>query len=100
MFSANKNKSERLKRFQHVKPVQTALSGGFLLMLSSGIHIGHGFFRWEGVEVPWVDGATSTMIAFAAVAWFMGSISGFTLTPMVLNFVGYREIYVSNIDKL
>lgn len=66
-------------------------------MLSSGIHVGHGFFHWESVDVPWTSGASSTLISFAAVTWFMGSIAGFILTPMILLLINKQTAYVSEI---
>jgi hypothetical protein len=96
----------RFERLQKFKPQQTALAGGFLLMLNSGIHIGHGFFHWEDVNAPWSRSASSAFIAFAAIAWFMGGIFGFILAPSTLHFLNKQVIYVSSdltcesLDKL
>jgi len=82
---------ERIKRF---KPQQTALAGGFLLMLSSGIHIGFGLFHWNGIDVAWTRGSSPDLIAFAIVAWFVGGIVGFTLAPLSLKWLAKKKIYV------
>lgn len=74
--------------------MQTALSGGFILMLSSGIHIGHGFFDWARVNVTWKRGASSELIAFMSITWFMGSIAGFILAPRALQMIDKRSVYV------
>lgn len=80
---------------KQVKPQQTALLGGFLLLFSSGIHIGYGFFQWTDVDVPWTKSTSSTLIAFAVVAWYIGSIFAFALAPMSLKFFNRQMIYVS-----
>lgn len=94
MFSSSKDVPRRLEKWLQFRTQQTALSGGFLLMLSSGIHIGHGFFAWENVSVEWTQSVSSTMIAFAAASWFMGGIFGFTLAPATIKHKK-QKIYVS-----
>lgn len=66
-----------------------------MLMLSSGIHIGHGFFAWEKIDATWTEGASSSMIAFAAMSWFMGAIAGLMMAPMTIKFLHKQIIYVS-----
>lgn len=95
MKFASKNRLQKTGRLQQFRPVQTALSGGFVLMLSSGIHIGYAFFNWESVDVAWTRGASSKLIAFIAVTWFMGSIAGLILAPMALQLISKRTAYVS-----
>lgn len=98
MISSNKHQLSvgRLERFQKVKPQQTALAGGFLLMFNSGIFIGHGFFHWEDVDVPWMRTSSPSFISLAAVAWFMGGIFGFTLAPTTMTYLNKQVIYVSH----
>lgn len=84
----------RIRRLQKFKPQQTAIAGGTLLMLSSGIHIGYGFFHWRNVNVAWTESASHTLMTLAVVAWFMGSIVGFTLAPSVVKFFRKKIIYV------
>lgn len=64
-------------------------------MLSSGIHIGHGFFDWASVDVAWKRDASSEIIAFMAVTWFMGGIAGFILAPRTFQMISKQSVYVS-----
>lgn len=96
MLSDDEKNNSRLEKLQKFKPLQTALAGGFLLLFSSGIHIGHGFFHWETVDAPWTRGTTSTFVSFAATSWYMGSIFGYTLTPMIVKVFTKKHIYVSD----
>lgn len=87
--------SGKFQEWQRFKPVQTALAGGFLLMLSSGIHIGHGFFPWAKTNASWTAGVSSPMLAFTSMSWFMGVIGGLTMAPMTIKFLHKQIIYVS-----
>lgn len=100
MISSSKDPHGFFGKLQRLKPQQTALAGGFFFMLNSGMQIGHGFFCWEDVNVPWAK-SDSTMIGLAAAAWFMGGILGFVLVPTTIRLLNKQLIYVSTskIDK-
>lgn len=61
---------------QKLKPQQSSIAGGSLLLLSSGIHVGYGFFHWEEVSAAWTEKIPPKLIALAVVSWFVGSIVG------------------------
>lgn len=84
-----------LHKLQHVKPQQTAITGGTLLMLSSGIHLGYGFFHWKDVNVAWTDNISDSFIALVVVAFFIGNIAGYSIAPISMRIFSKKIIYVS-----
>jgi uncharacterized protein YacL len=91
------------QNLRNIKPQQTALSGGSLLMLSSGIHFGFSFYNWNENRdvVSWSKSYSSTLISFAVVAWFVGSIVGFILAPLSQRtFSSQKVIYVRRIMQV
>lgn len=100
MFYESKQiKPRKFAKFQRFRPLQTALAGGFLLMLSSGIHIGYGFFQWDLVDLSWNSGISSNLVSFCAVSWFMGGIVGFIMTPTILTCIKKQLVYVRVINS-
>jgi hypothetical protein len=82
-------------KLQHVKPIQTAITGGTFLMLSSGIHFGYGFFHWKDVNVAWSDKISDSLMALVVVAYFIGNIVGFSIAPIFIRVFSKKLIYVS-----
>lgn len=82
---------------QYLNPQQIAISGGSLVMLSSGMHIGFGFFHWDDVDVPWTKFQSSSLMTLAIIQWFLGSIIGFCTIPLAVKYFGKPLIYVRTI---
>lgn len=76
------------------RPQQTSIAGGSLLLLSSGIHMGFGFFHWENIEASWTNSITTEMIALAIISWFVGSMIGLAAAPTVGQLLRGKLIYV------
>lgn len=102
-FSMEQN--SRLEKIQRkLKPQQAAIAGGSLLMLSSGMHTGYGFYHWKDADFAWTRSVSHTLIALAVVAFWIGCIVGSTLALLVMKFFNKKMIYVSQrincVDKL
>lgn len=89
------------KDLHKFRPQQTALSGGTLLVLNSGIHFGYTFYDWtrddndDDCRASWTKSISSPLICLAVASWFMGSILGFLLAPLSLRtFSSIKVIYV------
>lgn len=87
------------KDLQRFRPQQTALSGGTLLVLNSGIHFGYTFYDWTSTaddsRESWTKSIPSSLICLAILGWFMGCILGFILAPLSLRtFSSIKVIYV------
>lgn len=82
-------------KLQLVKPQQSAIAGGTFLMLSSGIHLGYGFFHWRDVNVAWNEKMSDSFVAFAVVAYFIGNIVGYSIAPLSMKNFSKKLVYVS-----
>lgn len=90
-----KSSKKFVHKLQHVKPQQTAITGGTFLMLNGGMHFGYGFFHWRDVNVAWTDKISDSFIALAVVAYFIGNIVGFSFAPISMQAFSKKFIYVS-----
>lgn len=88
-----------LSRLQRFRPQESALYEGFLLMLSSGIHMNYGFLNWESVDVPWLKYSPLIVIEFSASSWFFGGIVGHI--TFIMNAIHTASTFITmfTIDK-
>lgn len=95
MFVDEEKNRVRVEKLQTFRPLPSSLAGGLILLFTSGVYISHGFIHWETVDAPWTHGMSTNFISFAAASWFIGSIIGYSLTPMVVKSFTKKQIYVS-----
>ncbi|CAO1436498.1 unnamed protein product [Diamesa serratosioi] len=87
-----------LDRLQRMKPQSNSIAGGLLVMLSSGAHIGWGFFNSNLSAMSWAKSENSTVISFTIISWFIGAIVGFCAAPIFCDTFIKKTIYLfSNI---
>ena len=84
-----------IEYFQKMKPQSNALSGGLVIMLFNGIHLGWGIFNNHLKAQPWAAGEDEGLVFWSIVSWFIAAIAGFFLTALLVKRTSKTTLYVS-----